>query len=288
MKVHHRIVVGRLHVQVVFHDHPFAMRTPLVFTLHLFVVIIVGEIGRQPLHPIARLEMIVHRVPQPGMHDFMPQGIGLGIASFHHPAAQQREGRQTDTAGEKIFHDRELGKGIRAEQFRVPLEIARRGLHVLTRDMRILGKDVRDDFDAIPFRRPLHEPIRRQRQGFGSDAHVPFRRCRRLVLRKRHFLPMRDRSPAGRHGRYHAKRCERPAHMRIPGGFRGQIDALFTDVSHGSVRPHEPQARRRRGLILDATTIRDSHAGFIGCGRRLREMNVDGARPSGGILFVAG
>ena len=123
-----RVVRVRTHVDRIPQQHHPALLARLFGCSGQLVIVIVGQVGGQPLHPVARPRVVEHPVPEPRMHDLVAEGEGLDVMPLHDPAPQQSERRHPQPAGEEILHHGELREGIGAQQLRVGLQVLDRRL----------------------------------------------------------------------------------------------------------------------------------------------------------------
>ncbi len=89
----------------------------------LFFVQVIGDIGGQPLGPVAPGVVHPYPVSPPGMSDLVPQAGPDDERELHHRAAQKSPGGEAVAGGKKIFRHGELGKGIKAKQVAVKFKI---------------------------------------------------------------------------------------------------------------------------------------------------------------------
>ena len=77
------IVLPGCRIEIVFVHHPATGFSRCAEVTRGFIIIIIGQIGREAFYPIAFGKVIEHRIPQPGMHNLMAKGIGLCVATPH-------------------------------------------------------------------------------------------------------------------------------------------------------------------------------------------------------------
>ena len=82
------IILLRPHIDGVAQQHHPALLARLCRRARQFLVIIIGQIGRQALDPVALADGVEDGVPDPRMDDLMPQRVGLDVAPLDDAAAQ--------------------------------------------------------------------------------------------------------------------------------------------------------------------------------------------------------
>ena len=125
------ILLTGTNVDGISHEHQSPLFPRLRLIAHELVVIVIGEIGREPFHPIAAIDAVKHAVSDPRMHDLMAERVGLGIVPFDDSAPQEGKGRHAESAGKEIFDDGKLRKRIGTEQRDVRIEVSRRRVQIL-------------------------------------------------------------------------------------------------------------------------------------------------------------
>ena len=109
-----RIVPLRRHVEIVALHHQAALVLCLRAISHQFMPVIIGQIGRQALHPIPTFGAIEDIITDPRMHDFVAQRVGLHIMPLDDAAPQQGKRGHAEPAGKEILHHGELFERIGA------------------------------------------------------------------------------------------------------------------------------------------------------------------------------
>ena len=98
---------------------------------------VVGEIGRQPLAPVAGGEIDEHAVAPPVVQDLVRVRRVDDERQPDYARAEQRERRHAEARFPEVLDQRELAVGIRAEQLFVHPEVAAGGLEILAGERRI-------------------------------------------------------------------------------------------------------------------------------------------------------
>ena len=262
-----RIVPLRRHVEIVPLHHQTALVPRLRMISHQFKPVIIGQIGRQTFHPIPAFGAIEHGIADPRMHDLMAERVGLHIMPLDDAAPQQGERGHAEPARKEILHHGELLERIGAQQRDIDVQVARGGIEIFIRQMRIIGKEIGREPNPLtglgrPVAKRCDKCIRHERDGLARLRHGPFCHHHFIVATEPNGTGTRLTGPSLGHDgppRWHSDQqrigAERFRDIRIPVALAAHIDAFRPDMSGSLTGRHKSKMARIARRIVDGAMV---------------------------------
>ena len=191
---------------------------------------VVGQVGREPLGPVAARLVHEHRVAPPVVQDLVRVRRGEDEREADDLRAEQRERRHAVSGLPEILDEREFPVRIRPDELAVHLEVLRRRGEVLRAQRRIglVQVDLRLDGAGR---------LGRQVQGPADDVDLVDRVARRparpAVVAARRAAAFTDDAPGARLCDREVEGDELASDQGVPGAGAGEVHAFGRDHAGG-------------------------------------------------------